>query len=205
MAEKKHKGLEPGRPLTEEEWEAIRVRYENNELCPRIAEDFGIRPERIRYRARNKGWLRDKERMEEHQMDLEFEQRQAMAQRRQELIEAAEAEACKAAGVENTQALILEDAKKLAAVKQRHREEPTAIRERLYVALKAHREATTPANKRLAFEDLKAAKIASEIMLNLHKLERQAWGMTDEEDGGGNVVVQVEYIDSKTKLIEHEG
>lgn len=205
MVEKKRKpGLEPGRPLSDEEWEAIRVRYEAQELCPRIAEDFGITPERIRYRAKNKGWVRDVGRMEEHQRELELEQRNAMARRRQELIEEADAQACQAAGVENTQALILEDARKLAAVKQRHRDEPTAIRERLYVALKAHREAATPASKRLAFDDLKAAKIASEIMLNLHKLERQAWGMTEEEDGGSNVVVQVEYVE-RGRTIEAEG
>jgi hypothetical protein len=71
-------------------------------------------------------------------------------------------------------------ADRAASVIRRHQEEVSAVRERLNAGLVAHREATTLDDKRLAFESLKAAKISSETLLNIHKAERQAWGLETE-------------------------
>ena len=66
-----------------------------------------------------------------------------------------------------------------AEVVKRHQDETNAIRERLYSGLREHKAATNKEQKQLAFEDLKAAKISSECLLNIHKAERQAWGLDD--------------------------
>ena len=71
------------------------------------------------------------------------------------------------------------EADKVVEVIKRHRDETNAIRDRLYSGLKDHKAATTREHKRIAFEDLKAAKISSECLLNIHKAERQAWNIGD--------------------------
>jgi DNA-binding MurR/RpiR family transcriptional regulator len=66
-----------------------------------------------------------------------------------------------------------------AEVVMRHQEETNAARERLYAGLKAHKAATTKEEKSLAFEDLKAAKIAAEALAIIQRLERINWGLDD--------------------------
>lgn len=76
-------------------------------------------------------------------------------------------------------------------VLRRHQAEPEAIRAVLYAGLEAHRIATTKAEKGLAFDDLKAAKISSEAILNLHRAERQAFNLgidSDQRSDGARVV-----------------
>lgn len=75
-----------------------------------------------------------------------------------------------------------------AEVVRRHQDEVNAVRDRLYAGLKAHRAAETREEKLIAFEDLKAAKIASETLLNVHRAERQAWGL--DATAGGDVVIK---------------
>ncbi|MCX8085754.1 MAG: hypothetical protein N3C63_02505, partial [Rhodocyclaceae bacterium] len=71
-------------------------------------------------------------------------------------------------------------------------EETNAVRERLYAGLKAHKAALKKEDKVLAFEDLKAAKIASETIINIHKAERQAWGL-DEATAQPTIVIERSY------------
>jgi hypothetical protein len=70
-------------------------------------------------------------------------------------------------------------ADRAAEVVRRHQEETNAARERLYSGLKAHKVAITKDEKVLAFEDLKAAKIASEALAIIQRLERINWGIED--------------------------
>ncbi len=79
-----------------------------------------------------------------------------------------------------------------AEVIRRHQEETNAVRERLYAGLKAHKAALTKEDKVLAFEDLKAAKIASETIINIHRAERQAWGL-DVDNNKPTVVIERSY------------
>lgn len=85
------------------------------------------------------------------------------------------------------------EAERRVAVIQRHRKEWDASRERLYAGLAAHKnaslredgtketdQATIINNKKLAFEDLKAAKISSEAMTLIQAGERRAWKIDDE-------------------------
>lgn len=64
-----------------------------------------------------------------------------------------------------------------AGILQKHRNETEKVRTMLNDAIELHSVAESRDEKILAFEDLKAAKISSEAMLNLHKLERQAWNL----------------------------
>ena len=73
------------------------------------------------------------------------------------------------------------EAERVVEVVRRHRTEIVAVRDTLYAGLKAHKAALTKADKQTAFEDLKAAKISSECMMNIHRLERQAWGLDNGE------------------------
>lgn len=79
-------------------------------------------------------------------------------------------------------------AERSAEIIKRHQDEVNAVRERLYAGLQAHKAAVTKEEKALAFEDLKAAKIASETMLNIHRAERQAWGL--ETHTTSEIVIQ---------------
>ncbi len=75
--------------------------------------------------------------------------------------------------------IIDSEAEKVAEVIKRHRTEVNGIRERLYSGLQNHKVAKTLEQKRLAFCDIQAAKVASDAMLNIHRLERQAWSIDE--------------------------
>jgi len=70
-------------------------------------------------------------------------------------------------------------AERAAEIVRRHQEETNAARDRLYSGLKAHKAAVTKEEKALAFEDLKAAKIAAEALAIIQRLERINWGLED--------------------------
>jgi hypothetical protein len=88
-------------------------------------------------------------------------------------------------------------ASKLVAVIERHREEVNAARERLYAGIKAHKAATTRAEKQLAFEDLKAAKISAETLMLIQRMERISWGL-DETGGKPEIVIERSYGHTET-------
>lgn len=100
-------------------------------------------------------------------------------------------------------AFIEEETQRRAALLTQHRDEPKIVRERLYTGIKGHRAATNGADKKLAFQDLMAAKIASEVLLNLHRVERQAWGyesgmLLGDGSGSGAVCVEVIFVQPPT-------
>jgi len=70
-------------------------------------------------------------------------------------------------------------ADRAAEVQRRHQEEPGVVRGMLYTAVRAHKAAEDKQAKALAFDDLKAAKISSEVLMNIHSLERKAWSLDD--------------------------
>ncbi len=76
---------------------------------------------------------------------------------------------------------------------RRHQEETNAARERLYAGLKAHKAAVTKEDKALAFEDLKAAKIAAEALSIIQRLERINWGL-DETNAKPEIVIERSYV-----------
>jgi hypothetical protein len=83
-------------------------------------------------------------------------------------------------------------ADRAAEVVRRHQEETNAARERLYAGLKAHKAAFTKDEKALAFEDLKAAKIAAEALAIIQRLERINWGL-EEANAKPEIVIERSY------------
>jgi DNA-binding MurR/RpiR family transcriptional regulator len=83
-------------------------------------------------------------------------------------------------------------ADRAAEVVRRHQEETNAARERLYSGLKAHKAAITKDEKVLAFEDLKAAKIAAEALSIIQRLERINWGL-EEANAKPEIVIERSY------------
>ena len=76
---------------------------------------------------------------------------------------------------------------------KRHQDETMAVRDRLYAGLKAHKISVTKEDKMLAFEDLKAAKISSETLLNLHRIERQSYGLDRDDGEKTKIVIERSY------------
>jgi gas vesicle protein len=83
-------------------------------------------------------------------------------------------------------------ADRVAEVVKRHQEETNASRERLYSGLKAHKAAVTKEEKALAFEDLKAAKIAAEALAIIQRLERINWGL-EEANAKPEIIIERSY------------
>jgi len=68
-----------------------------------------------------------------------------------------------------------------AAIIDRQRGEIDQIDSYLEKAKRAYARARTADARKGAFEFLKAAKITSEILINKHRLQRQAWGISSAE------------------------
>ncbi|TSE32994.1 hypothetical protein LCC91_07760 [Tepidimonas taiwanensis] len=158
--------------LSADQWETIRAEREAGASFPELAAKYGVSHQAIQKRAKAEGWGDGQ--------DVGEIVRRKVAEKVAGVVAACNpkkrAEAINAA------------AERSAEIIKRHQEESSEIRERLYAGLKAHRAAETKEQKQLAFEDLKAAKIASETLLNIHRAERQAWGL-DEERSRADVVI----------------
>lgn len=147
--------------LSEDQWQTLRAEYEVGDSLNAVAARHGVSRAGIQKRAKAEGWTQDVA----------------------PLIRAKVAE--KVAGIvaggnsQKKAQAIDAAADRGADVLRRHQEEPQQIREMLYGAVVAHGKAQSRDEKVLAFEDLKAAKISSEVMMNIHKMERQAH-MLDE-------------------------
>jgi hypothetical protein len=149
--------------LTKEQWENVRAEREAGASYGDLAAKHGVSKAAILKRARKEEW-RDDEDIQQIIRDRA----------------AAKVNAVVTTGNPEKRAQALDEAaERTAEVISRHREETNAIRDRLYAGLKAHKRAEDRAAKQLAFEDLKAAKISSECLLNIHKAERQAWSIDD--------------------------
>lgn len=152
--------------LSKDDWETIRARRETGVSFGMLAKEYNVSKTIIVTRSTREGWGDGSDTIE------------AIRRKATEKVTGVTT----AQDTKKREEAIDLEAEKLAKVEKRHREEPDAIRERLYTGLKRHREAQTKEEKQLAFEDLKAAKIASETLLNIHKAERQAWGMDYQVD-----------------------
>jgi hypothetical protein len=85
-------------------------------------------------------------------------------------------------------------ADKTVEVIQRHREEINAVRGLMYAGIREHKQAKTMIEKQVAFETLKAAKITSETVRNMHVSERKAWNLDgDNEDDAVEIIIQRSY------------
>jgi hypothetical protein len=159
--------------LTLPEWQDIRAEREAGQSFRDLAKRFGVSGAAICKRAKAEGWGDG--------TDVGEEVRRKVDEK---------INAVSTSDPQKKSAAIDAAAEKSAEVIRRHREETNVIRERLYSGLKTHKAATTRGEKQLAFEDLKAAKISSECLLNIHKAERQAWGIDDGNVATGKITIR---------------
>lgn len=161
-------------------WPQIRAEYEAGNSLTSLAKKHKVGPASIHRRVKSEAWAEPTS---------------------QDIIRIKALE--RAAGVRNSPGegvdeqkkaeAIEEEAERIAEIIRKHREEPKAVRAMLYDGVKAHRAAKTGEEKRLAFDDLKAAKISSEILANLHALERKAWGLDKPESEDKTIVIERSY------------
>jgi hypothetical protein len=162
--------------LTGSQWEDIRAGREAGRSFRDLAEEYNVSHQAIMKQAKAGGWGDGS--------DVgEIVRRKVAA---------------KVAGVVATdnpkkKAVALNSAADRAfEVLRRHQEEPEVARERVHTGLKAHKEAQTKEDKALAFDDLKAAKIAAEAMQIIHSMERKAWHL-DAESAQSTIVIERGY------------
>ena len=159
--------------LSQDVWETVRAEREAGATMSALAEAFNVDKAAISRRAKAEGWGDGTDVAEAVKRKINEKingiSTGDLAKKKAEAIDAA--------------------ADRAAEVIRRHQEESNAIRERLYSGLKAHKAAIIKEDKALAFEDLKAAKIASECMINIHRIERQAWGMDEAKEQTGSTIV----------------
>jgi hypothetical protein len=147
--------------LSKEQWEEIRARREVGETFSSIARSYDILSQTISKRAQKEGWGDGSEvavLIANRAREKALIRKDSTAKTKPEFIE--------------------EAATTTAEILIKHQWEAQQIRELLHSGIAKHKEAKTKTEKQLAFEDLKAAKISSEIMLNIHKAEQQAWNLT---------------------------
>lgn len=162
--------------LTADTWETVRAERESGASFPDLAARYGVSHQAIQKHAKADGW--------EDGADVADAIRRKVAEKVAGVVATANpkkrAEAISAA------------ADRSAEVVKRHQEETNAVRERLYAGMRAHKAAVTKEDKQLAFEDLKAAKISSECLLNIHRAERQAWSL-DENRSRPEIIIERSY------------
>ncbi len=160
--------------LTADVWGTVRAEREAGASFPELAAKFGVSHQAVQKKAAKEGWSDGQ--------DVQAIIRRKVAEKVAGVVASSNSAVKKAEAIDAA-------ADRSAEVVRRHQEETNAVRERLYAGLKAHKAAADKEGKQLAFEDLKAAKISSETVLNIHRAERQAWGL-DEAAAQPTIVIE---------------
>ena len=161
--------------LSRDTWAQIRAEREAGLSFGLLASRYGIDKAAIVRRAKAEGWGDGTD-------AAELVRRKAMAQVTGTAVTDPE-----------KRAAAIDTAAELAAdVIRRHQAETREVYELLWRGLEAHRAAETLDEKRLAFETLKAAKISSETLANLQRMERISYGL-DDATGKTEIVIERSY------------
>jgi DNA-binding MurR/RpiR family transcriptional regulator len=161
--------------LSRDTWKQIRAEREAGLSFGLLASRYGVDKAAIVRRAKAEGWGDGTD-------VAELVRRKAMEQVTGTAITDPE-----------KRAAAIDTAAELAAdVIRRHQAEAEQVRELLWRGLEAHRAAETLDDKRLAFETLKAAKISSETLANLQRMERISYGL-DDHGGKTEIVIERSY------------
>lgn len=147
--------------LTADQWADVRAERETGTSFGDLAERHGVSKAAIIKRAKAEGWSDG--------ADIAEAVRRKVTEKVTGVVTTGDPKK-KAAALDAA-------ADRVAEVVRRHQDEPSGARERVYAGLKAHKQATTKVDKALAFEDLKAAKIAAEALAIIQAMERKAFGL----------------------------
>jgi len=161
--------------LSRDTWKQIRAEREAGLSFGLLASRYGIDKAAIVRRAKAEGWGDGTD-------VAELVRRKAMEQVTGTAITDPEK---KAAAIDRAAELA-------ADVIRRHQAEAEQVRELFWRGLEASRAAETLDEKRLAFETLKAAKISSETLANLQRMERVSYGL-DDHGGKTEIIIERSY------------
>ncbi len=165
------------RRLSDEVWAQIRAEREAGLSFGLLAARYGISKAAIVRRAKLEAWGDG--------TDVAGEVRRKAVEKVSGLAEMTDPEKREAA---------IDAAAELAAdVLRRHQAEAEQVRELLWRGLAEHRAASGLEAKREAFETLKAAKIASETLTNLQRMERISYGLDNDNSGRTEIVIERSY------------
>lgn len=162
--------------LTADIWATVRAEREAGATFRALADKFGVSDAAIVRRSQAEGWADG--------TDVAAAIRRKVSEKVSGIVSGADPKK-RAVAIDAA-------ADRSAEVIKRHQDETNAVRERLYAGLKAHKAAVSKEDKQLAFEDLKAAKISSETLLNIHRAERQAWNL-DEKTERPEIIIERSY------------
>jgi hypothetical protein len=161
--------------LSRDTWKQIRAEREAGLSFGLLASRYGISKTAIVQRAKAEGWGDGAD-------AAELVRRKAMEQVTGTAITDPE-----------KRAAAIDRAAELAAdVIRRHQAEAEQVRELFWRGLEASQAAETLDEKRIAFETLKAAKISSETVLNLQRMERISYGL-DDHGGKTEIIIERSY------------
>lgn len=164
-------------PLTKEAWKKIRAAWEVGESTVKLGKKHGCSDRSIRMRAKAEGWARPEGVKAEIRRKAKERMSKSPPHDPQALEEAIE-----------------ERVDATAEVIKRHREEAQAVRRLMQAGISEHGKAKTLPERQNAFETLKAAKITSETLRNLHVVERKAWNLdTDKNEDVEEIIIQRSY------------
>jgi hypothetical protein len=162
--------------LSRETWADIRAEREAGESFDALAKRFGVSKTAIIKRSKLEGWSNGE--------DVAEIIRRKVTEKVTGVVTDGD--------LKKRVASINAATERAAEIVRRHQEETNAARERLYAGLKAHKAAVTKDEKALAFEDLKAAKIAAEALAIIQRLERINWGL-EEANAKPEIVIERSY------------
>lgn len=163
--------------LSADEWGTIRAEREAGASFGELANRFDVSGPAIFKRAKKEGWGDG--------ADVVDAVRKRVNEKVNGIVNGVDPQK-KAAAIDAA-------ADRVAEVLRRHQEEPGAVRAMLYGAIKSHKAAETKEQKALAFDDMKAAKISSEVLLNIHRLERQAFNLEVASSEDRTIVIERSY------------
>jgi hypothetical protein len=161
-------------------WEQVRAEFEAGATIRGLSKTHGVSRAAIQKRAAKEGWAQDAEPAIQRKVTEKVAGVVATCNPKKKA-EAIDAEA-----------------ERRAAVIKRHRDEWSGARERLYAGLTARRAASDAKAKALAFDDLKAAKIAAETLQIMQNNERKNHRLDDVPGGGAVPKIEVTFMDEGT-------
>lgn len=177
MKKKALQARPPKRPAPEKkrklDWSTIRAEYEAGESARALGRKYECSNVSISARVKAEGWEQDAE--------------GAIRKRTQEKLN----------GIVNSDLplkraeAIDAEAEKRVRIVYKHRAEAEEIRELVNEGLRDTKAATDKKEKDAAFDTLKAAKIASETITNLQRLERKSYGLDAEPLDEGQQVTRI--------------
>ena len=164
--------------LTVDQWESARAKRETGASFSDLAREFGVSYQAIQKRAKAEDWSDGK--------DIEADIRRKVVEKVVGVVVGCNPKK-KAEEIDA-------EAERRAAVITRHRIEWIVSTEVLDKAIATSKAAAKFGEKKIAFEDLKAAKIAAEARRIIQDGERKAWGLDVVVDVSKLTDAQLEAI-----------